>query len=396
MAAMAAVVMSSCSSDEVVNNYSQDNAIEFGTYVGRDAVSRGQIITTKELGEQGFGVFAYYTGTDNYEQATSKANFMYNQKVEKATDAEYSEEEGKYSKWSYTPVKYWPNNTNDKVTFFAYAPYNEKYSSENGAITFEVNSNIKQQIDLLWNSEKHVDETKQTVNGTVDFVFSHALSRIAFTVQAAVDEVDVTDKALDENTTITVHKVTLQGNDNVNDENLSGAFYTSGSLNLNTYSTEGSTDPVSAAWTPGNTVQAFELTKSHFVKGEDEEGNKEEQDFVLTSANSVNKNQLTDTDSYLMVIPQDFSASSETYSTQKLYVCIEYTVKTTDPNREDELNNSEIKNIITTEAPINFESGKAYSINLCLGMTSVKLEATVAEWQEKNEEVNLPENKSEE
>ena len=49
MLALAAMTMVGCSNDEVVNDYSQDNAIEFGTYVGRDVESRGAIITTESL-----------------------------------------------------------------------------------------------------------------------------------------------------------------------------------------------------------------------------------------------------------------------------------------------------------------------------------------------------------
>ena len=72
------LVGTGCSSDEVVNDYSPENAIQFGTYVGRDAVSRGSIITTEgntnasagivspSLREKGFGVFAYYTDNGSF------------------------------------------------------------------------------------------------------------------------------------------------------------------------------------------------------------------------------------------------------------------------------------------------------------------------------------------
>ncbi|MBQ7350253.1 MAG: hypothetical protein IJW56_05150, partial [Bacteroides sp.] len=133
MAAMAAMMLGSCSTDEVVNDYSPENAIQFGTYVGRDAVSRGYIITTEgntdadagilspSLREKGFGVFAYYTDNGSFvptattNQAgepisASTPNFMYNQKVEGA----YTESNGDKTytpqgDWTYTPLKYWPN-----------------------------------------------------------------------------------------------------------------------------------------------------------------------------------------------------------------------------------------------------------------------------------------------
>lgn len=39
---------------------------------------------------------------------------MYNQA------AEY---DSKTSAWTYSPIKYWPNRDGDKISFFAYAPY---------------------------------------------------------------------------------------------------------------------------------------------------------------------------------------------------------------------------------------------------------------------------------
>ena len=59
------------------------------------------------------GVFAYLTDGD-FDQSTATPGFMFNQKVERA---------GNGSPWTYSPVKYWSNNTTDRLSFFAYAPY---------------------------------------------------------------------------------------------------------------------------------------------------------------------------------------------------------------------------------------------------------------------------------
>lgn len=59
------------------------------------------------------GVFAYFTHGD-FEESSSTPGFMYNQLVSKQMGGN----------WTYSPVKYWPNNLNDKVSFFAYAPHN--------------------------------------------------------------------------------------------------------------------------------------------------------------------------------------------------------------------------------------------------------------------------------
>lgn len=101
--------------------------ITFGTFTPREAVTR--IINNEEdlATHNGFGVFAYYTEGADYSDA-AKPNFMFNQQVVGTSGATPT--------WSYSPIKYWPNNTlrdgttdydisdtKDKLSFFAYAPY---------------------------------------------------------------------------------------------------------------------------------------------------------------------------------------------------------------------------------------------------------------------------------
>ena len=363
MAAM--LVGTGCSTDEVVNDYSPENAIQFGTYVGRDAQSRG---TVTQLGNlqaslDGFGVFAYYTGTNDYT-AGATPNFMFNQQVTGYWETVNAV--ANFKEWRYSPAKYWPNNVGDKVSFFAYAPYDAKYNTVTGTtskINFLVDNTITQQKDLLWNNKKNVNLSKGTITEKVTFNFAHALSRIHFTVQAAVDEVNVGTNKLDASTTITVNKVILKGDNSMNIADPAGAFYTAGDLDLNNYIGQEGVNSIPASWSNTQGFQAFVLEPTtHFVNNTA---------FVLNSTNSSDKNPLTNTDSYLMIIPQDFT-------TTPFYVYIDYTVTTTDNSVSS--NSSTINNRIIKEAKINFESGKAYSINLCLGMTSVKLDATVSEW----------------
>ncbi|MBQ9186283.1 MAG: hypothetical protein IJ144_00485 [Prevotella sp.] len=124
----------------------------FGTYMGRatnvtraygDGTYTGGGITNigktggNELSKAEFGVFGYFTGTQNWSAWTKAApNFMYNQEL-------------KYdgTKWYYEPVKYWPNgtdaaNTADNpsntatesltqyLSFYAYAPYHTLTTTE--------------------------------------------------------------------------------------------------------------------------------------------------------------------------------------------------------------------------------------------------------------------------
>ena len=172
-AALGLLTFAACSSDDnglgvenTILSQSEDNAITFGTYMGQSAQTRaiadavdggvtGSITSAQALAQKrGFGVFAYYTGDNDYAGSVTSGvvspttlttsnvaqtsgvlpNFMYNQRVE-GTDAETPV-------WTYSPVKYWPNgnttaddqdnNTGSssatgsgggKVSFFAYAPY---------------------------------------------------------------------------------------------------------------------------------------------------------------------------------------------------------------------------------------------------------------------------------
>ena len=108
-AATAAVVLSACAK---VDTYkvSEQEAVSFGVYAGKAATKAvsgtdyGTVTTTSLQGSSnGFGVFGYYTDAANYASNT-KANFMYNQQVTYSGSA-----------WTYSPVKYWPNEHGKKA-----------------------------------------------------------------------------------------------------------------------------------------------------------------------------------------------------------------------------------------------------------------------------------------
>lgn len=234
---LATFAFAACSDSEsiadapnVTNGNTAENAISFSTYMGKAQNTRagqagsydtkflqgfkhdGTGWTEGQAKAQGFGVFAYYTGTKTYGQQqgttyldeTDKlsdiaANFMFNQQVWWNNDLgnDY------ITKWTYAPVKYWPNEVkNDRVddqdndaadnyatttytnggnlSFFAYAPYvstlmpseasgitaiNTKTTltgDENAAnaqvgdpiLTYVVASDGKDIVDLLWGTYK--------------------------------------------------------------------------------------------------------------------------------------------------------------------------------------------------------------------------------------------------
>lgn len=172
IAAMAALTLVSCSSDDLnslSDNSSKNEAISFDGYLGRSAVSvngsRGSEVKIGDLqtSADGFGVFGNYTATD-VTTITYGENLFKNQKVTYSTDD---------TKWTYEPVKYW--SPAGHIDFLAYAPYDSNQKlKESSKLDFTVNSTITAQTDLLW-----ANATKQTkTDQPVTFTFKHALSRL--------------------------------------------------------------------------------------------------------------------------------------------------------------------------------------------------------------------------
>lgn len=139
MFATAALVLSACSSeDDIVQGGgslaqlgASDGALSFDVYTA-SATKAGDptgVMNTDKLKTpgKGFGVFATYQDNKLYSElsdAEKVPNFMFNQQVK------WSES------WTYSPLKYWPNETTndsqtepasstgvDRLSFFAYAPY---------------------------------------------------------------------------------------------------------------------------------------------------------------------------------------------------------------------------------------------------------------------------------
>ena len=403
MLALAAMTMVGCSNDEVVNDYSQDNAIQFGTYVGRGAESRAHVIDTKTLGTEGFGVFAYYhEGENNTPGAFSSAStpdFMYNEQV--TNTGNWDETNGFDTDWTYDPVKYWPNNANDRVSFFAYAPWqqttpetgdNFNFNENTGlpTIEFTVNGTVKDQQDLLWAAPK-MNVQKQKIEENVEFEFKHALSRIGFEVQTMIDKVNpdgvdddkegnVDDddntgngKELDVATTVVVKQVTLNG-----------AFSTTGTLTWVEDNNGGYTASIIGDAEENTT---YTLTSENFNSNEEHSlGAKDEKYSVEGQSVDETEAPLNNSESYIMIIPKNFENGDN------LTIEVIYDVVTADsslPKGYSAVTNK----ISSTFDNIEFKVGYAYKFSLHLGLTTVKLAAQVAPWEEQQGEdwaVNLP------
>ena len=90
---------------------------------------------------------------------------------------------------------------------------------------------------------------------------------------------------------------------------------------------------------------------------------------------------------YFMVIPSQLSPETAT----NIKVQISYRVITKDEKLSSNISN--VQNVITKSTDIVLKNGKSYNLKLILGLTSVKLDATVADWQVADDtEIWLPKN----
>lgn len=338
IAAMAALTLVSCSSDDLnslSDNSSKNEAISFDGYWGRSAVSvndsRGSVIDKAEDLQniyEGFGVFGNYTSTD-VTTTTYGENLFKNQQVTYNATAETPA-------WTYKPVKYW--SPAGHIDFLAYAPFDSNQKlKESSKLDFTVNSTITAQKDLLWANAANKTNTDKPVT----FIFNHALSRLGYTVKT---------NAAAEGTTITLNQITLAGSN----DGAKGAFYSAGIIDLSKTS---STD----LWTNLNSD-----TKLKF-------------DWVSSNKELSSTETKNDETEYLFVIPQNFS--QKTTSADALYVVVEYTISYSDQTT--------MKTKVYQKLEKNFEQGKAYTLNLTIGLTPIEFDATVDTWTDINQgEIN--------
>lgn len=392
LAALAAAVLAlaACNKDpERSIAPSEIRGISFGTYAGRSAITRagtpGNMDNTL-LQSTGFGVFAYHHDASAGEtgfSSSSLPNFMYNQEVTYSAGA-----------WSYTPVRYWPNEHGsaaasdnvDKVSFFAYAPYVAAGSGTEGItalsandvagdpkVTYKVAARPEDNVDLVWavtpeatswvtanggtvNIAKempYLDLIKPKTNGTINFLFKHATAKLGMNVVGVFDE-----GSMDSNTKITIASVTVKGQ-----------FARQGVLNLN------NTEAAVAKWESKvyddteNNLSTIVVNSTNNLRAALVDGGNVAFASQPAGVTAASQNLLADNVSFNL-IPGDIRE-----------VVIDYYVTTNDAKLA--AGYSRVQNTIrhTFATPLAIDNNKSYTLNLQLGMTSVKVSATVDEWE---------------
>lgn len=415
-------------------------AIGFGVYVNRGVSTKagktGELTTaTLQEADGGFGVFGYYGNGALYNES-SKPDFMYNEVVTYAAGS---------GKWEYHPVKYWPNEFGtaasseavDRLSFFAYAPYAEVIPST-GIVTatgeaantgiIGLSRNIAAGdpmvmysasltpgagVDLCWGvaaadftssvdgDNNHVDKGSPFINvikpktgDRLQFEFNHALAQLNVQVDADIDVESHATSSLATGTHIYVRSVTFTG------------FTLRGSLNLNANTTNGPAwfdlsgsgrlkrDPITIfdGRTDGLEAIAADVNEvpSGLYPAIVQDGT-----TVGVTNTPVNLFNSTEKEAPILVIPT---------SGVPVKVTIVYDVETADPSlpgylsdgvtRGISVENTITKTVQLSGANMALEAGKKYVLGLHLGLTSVKFDATVADWDNTTYEGSgyLPEN----
>ena len=395
LAAMAALALASCSSNSDLatdvtpsNNEAAQTPVTFGTYVGKSASTRAAATgdqTTTSLQESGFGVIAYYTGSTAWAGSsnTTTPNFFYNTKVSGAD-------------WTYNPVRYWPNDeTNNKVSFFAYAPYTDVVASTgkvsdattgitalttNAAtgepkVTYVLGAENAASVDLLYGTTSegkfNTDLTKQKTSEKVTFLFKHALAKFggtgsAITVKANPDDASATN--IGKQTFITVKEIKIEGVGGT-----SGTTYQSGTLNLATGKWEFAADGSDKA--KDNVVYydlKYDGTGAAALSSDIAEPASFSKDNTPEYVTTAAKDALSSNGASSYIIPAG--------GDQTLKVTVDYVVRTIDANLAKGY--TEVEQTLKKEVSFTggFASNKAYKLNIILGLNSVKFTATAFDW----------------
>lgn len=427
-----------------------EEAVGFDVYTrGTQATRAGYVgeMDLTSLRVAGFGVYGYVSkngGTWTANGATWTPDFMSNQQVAYAAGA------WSYSPLKYWPNQANANDakvddlgggtaTNqgsyiDYVSFFAYAPYvdissvltytGQKTGDEINAMLvandtkdgivilpannaqgdpkvgyrvvttpansvdlmygvaardYSVNETTGKQGKAVTKNNPFLDLTKEVVLDNVSYNFKHALTKFSVNVDAYFDEVRDGDtegtKDIDPNTRIVIDEILFS----------TGNVSLYGTLNLNDY--DSSAPEGLPLWVAGDAVSALSLPITPSLKyipgNDDNVTHFAQQPLGVTKSKQLVFGYAADgmTPASLMFVPKA--------EDQTMTVKITYHVITRDARLEKGYN--DVTNVIqnTTTEVLEFKAGKSYVLNLHLGMTSVKMDAVITDWDNTAESTNV-------
>lgn len=350
--ATAALTMMSCSNDDITTgaDFSKNEAtvINFSTYLGRNVESRAAV-TTENLTK--IGVYAAYTGSDSWSVSNS-LDFMMNQEVTKSTEASSSS-------WSYSPLKYWPANEAEKISFFAYAPVS------NTAMTMTTNTtdghaptgapqaivtvdptNLTNTPDLVVGSKMN-----QTKTDKVSFTLKHAMTRVAMQAKVGSD--------IDSKSKVVVTGVKLTS---------------TSELNTKAKFTFPSTETDNGTWTAeSGSAKEVDLAKVLYSNSTEINGATAKGTILSTTAASVYND-------YLYLIPAIKTGGTGASAEGTVNVEISYAIVTEDAA----LANKSVTTTATKTVKLPagaLAQGKSYTFTFTIGVNAIVLDVqSVEDW----------------
>lgn len=340
----------SCSLENNENVAMEDSAsISFDTSWGKDVQTRGNEMVYHSIHE--IGIFAKTKSDGDWQDGKSfdPSSFMNNVNFFRY----WVPEKPGWSEWDYTPHHYWPENENQKINFFAYAPRRDSASLNlaNNHVRL-YHSTSKENVDLVW--ARSLNQNKSTVSKSgnkVELQFEHSLAKISFTIGLS----EPLDGDADKGAQVILKSVKLCAYLNGS----GGVFVDEGYLNLakGTWDMDTEHSPRTVyTWTP------------------ETDTNKKE-GFLLSSdiINYKNIPITVSNESYLFILPQT--------KKMEFYLIVDYVLKHADGMEKQR----QVKGLVNSKHSMKFDAGKAYNfvLNIPLDRIQVDVDTKVEEWPSK-------------
>lgn len=325
----------------------EDSAsISFDTSWGKDVQTRGNVMDDNSIFK--IGIFAKTKSDGDWQDGESldPSSFMNNVNFFRS----WVHEKTDWSEWDYTPHHYWPENENQKINFFAYAPRRDSASLNltNNHVRL-YHSTSKENVDLVWACSPN--QNKSTVSKSenkVELQFKHALAKISFKILS-----DFLDRDTVNGAQVILKSVKLcDKNDSTR-----GVFIDGGYLNL----------------AKGTWVKDNPLSPRTVYTWTSKTDTKKKEGFLLSSdtINYKNTSITVSNESYLFILPQ-----TKNY---EFYLIVEYVLKHADGMVEQR---QQVKGLVNSKQSMDFVAGKAYNfvLNIPLDTIRVDVDTIVEGW----------------
>lgn len=340
----------SCSLENNENVAMEDSAsISFDTSWGKDVQTRGNEMVYHSINE--IGIFAKTKSDVDWQDGKSfdaPSFFMDNVNFFRPWDPEKKD----WSDWDYTPHHYWPENENQKINFFAYAPRRDNVSLNlaNNHVRL-YHSTSEENVDLVWACSLNQNKSTVSKSGNkVKLQFEHSLAKISFKIGLS----ELLDGDADKGAQVILKSVKLCDSP----DGTGGVFVDEGYLNLATgkWNMDDKQSPRTVyTWTP------------------ETETNKKE--GFLLSSDKINYKNIPITvsnESYLFILPQ--------MKYRSFYLIVDYVLKHADGIEEQRQAKGLVN--VNPELPMDFVAGKAYNfvLNIPLNRIQVDVDTNVEGW----------------